>query len=220
MKKSFMALFLRLLFLGLFAFNPVMAVGQDSVSITKEGSITTYSISETDILKIQNVVLKPDSVVINYWGTIGGSLAGGFGEVNLGINKNLFSAHYFTYRKFELNFFSEEAPEPAYNELGLLFGRILTSSKRRFYFSVSAGISRIAITKWKVISVETRELLFSPYTYVEYDDYETVTIGYPIKCKIMYRGKYFGIGLDFIANMNPATDLAFGVPHLSFGKLK
>jgi hypothetical protein len=162
---------------------------------------------------------------INYWGTAGGTLIGKFGEINIDVNKNLFSVHYLEYKKFnglDIDFsYTYSKPDPEYKELGLLYGRILTDSNRRLYISISAGISRIVVKDWEIVLVEERDSWLSgPYTYVEYGGYEYMITGYPLKCKIMYRGKHLGIGLDLIANMSQDSYFTACVLHLSFGKLK
>lgn len=229
MGKLYRALSAFLVFFGFFIFLPGIAAGQDSLQAVE----TAIDSSSTSI----NVDLVPDNVVrpagkfnpqgpnINYWGTVGGSLTGEFDEINIDVNNNLFSVHYLEYKEFngwDIDFsYTYSKPDPEYKELGLLYGRILTDSKRRFYISVSAGISRVVVKDWEVVLVEQREGFFSgSYTYIEYGGYEYTITGYPLKCKIMYRGKYFGVGLDLIANMNPDAYSTAGALHLSIGKLK
>lgn len=227
MKKQYLAISAAALFSCLLAFVPNMAVGQDSLQVGEIAGDSANTIVKEQSLPDSSErpagKIKPRENNINYWGTIGGSLTGKFGEINLDVNKNLFSAHYLEYQKWtEISFdYSYEKPEPVYKELGLLYGRILTDSKRRFYISVSAGISRIVVKDWEVVLVEQRDSWLSgPYTYIEYGDYEYTITGYPVKCKIMLCGKYFGVGLDLMANMNPDAYSTAAELHISIGKLK
>jgi hypothetical protein len=204
-----------------------MALGQDSPQATGIASDST-AIMMKEKPVTDNPAQLADTGSLrktnnNYWGTVGGSLSGKLGEINVDVNKNLFSAHYLEYKKWtEISFdYSYEKPEPVYKELGLLYGRILTDRKRRFYFSVSAGISRIVVKDWEVVLVEQRDSWLSgPYTYIEYGDYEHTIIGYPVKCKIMLCGKFLGVGLDLMANMNPDAYSTAAALHISFGKLR
>ena len=214
---------------ALIALIPKISKGQDSlqaVETAKDSSSTSINVEVgTDSSFLPSEKTKPKESNINFWGTVGGSLTGKFDEINIVVNNNLFSVHYLEYKEFngwDIDFsYTYSKPDPEYKELGLLYGRILTDSKRRFYISVSAGISRVVVKDWEVVLVEQREGFFSgSYTYIEYGGYEYTITGYPLKCKIMYRGKYFGVGLDLIANMNPDAYSTAGALHLSIGKLK
>ena len=229
MKKQYRAITAVPLFLGLFVFLPKIATGQDSLQAGEiaadSASITIKKepVSDNSARPVGKV--KPEETNINFWGTAGGNITGGFGEINLGVNKNLFSVQYLVYEKWtEISLdidYSYEKPEPVYKELGLLYGRCLTKNKSILLFSVSAGISRIVVKDWKVVLVEQRDSWLSgPYTYIEYGSYEHTIIGLPVKCKIMLRARSVGIGLDLMANINPNAYSTAAALHLSFGKLK
>jgi len=215
------------LFSCLFVFVPNMAFGQDSLQTV--GTVRDSTIPSINVAPVTGRSLlppekaKPREINVNIWGTAGGSLTGRFGEINVAVNKNLFSVHYLEYEKWrDFSFdYTYEKPEPVYKESGLFYGRILTNNKSILYCSVSTGISRIVVKDWEVALVEQRDSWLSgSYTYIEYSDYEHTIIGLPVKCKIMLRARSVGIGLDLMANINPNAYSTAAALHLSFGKLK
>lgn len=212
------------LLVALCAFAPTVLFGQDSLGINKTGNdtqqVNAYPTLDTNSIKPLNDSLKPDASKVNVWGTLGGTLIGWSGGFNCNMNKNLVSLHHLQFQHLG-KIFSGDGPEPVYKELGLLYGRILTNSKSNFYCSVSAGISRMIIKeRVKIGELVETDLWYGTTTTIIYEDRNYAVFGYPIKCEVMYRRKYFGIGLNIIANVNPKNDYLQGFYVISIGRLK
>lgn len=165
--------------------------------------INVYTTLDTNSIKPLNDSLKSENLKFNVWGTVGVCVIGGMGELNLRHNKNIYSFQYIDNRGGwgdDSDFLGASTKStPDSKEYGLLYGRILTGDARNFYSSISAGISRMYFSS----------------TY-----HTDIVYGYPVKFKMMYRSKYFGIGTDVIVNFNNCNNYFTIMYHISLGKLK
>lgn len=211
--------------LALMVIVPCISHGQDSLGINKTCNdsipINVYPNMDTNKIKPLKDTLKPGGTKVNVWGTVGLNVTGGLVGLNISRNKNLYSIHYLQYQYYNSSeLFSGGTPDPQYKEVGLLYGIILTGSKRKFYSSIAAGISHMIVKEWVQVGVIPADPFWGTPASAVYEDRVHSIYGVPVKYEIMYRRKYFGIGLDLIANINSNNnymDLKF---HVSLGKLK
>jgi hypothetical protein len=208
-KRNFMKLELKyqtniVFLLALITLIPKISTGQDSlqaVETARDSSITSINlevVTDSSLLPSEKTKSKENN--INYWGTAGGTLVGWFGELDVNINKQIFSIQYTDFIARYSSDWDNPGPRiPSRKELGVLYGRILTEKQRKFYSSLSAGISRLA---------------FSESTN------NKIVYGCPIKCEIMYHGKYVGIGVSVTTNINSESSDLIGYYIISIGRLK
>jgi len=204
MEKTRRAITAVALFSCLFVFVPNIAFGQDSlrtVETARDSSITNINLDVvTDSSLLPSEKTKPRGTNVNYWGTAGGTLVGWYGEFDLNINKQIFSVQYTDFiDKYSSDWDNPGPHVPSRKELGILYGRILTKKQRKFYSTLSAGISRLAFSE---------------------SNNNEIVYGCPMKCEIMYRGKYVGMGVSVTTNINSESSDLIGYYIVSIGRLK
>ncbi len=194
------------------AFIPTVLLGQASSAITGSDTSKAYSITDGDIngnFQNEELTRVEDSLNNLYW------INAGLGVPSLGIDLNinyamqkvLITADVARVVKYNNNEFWDGVDKDC-SAYGILLGAY--KNNKNNFASISTGVSYV------VGLDRTEPEAYNPGT----ESVKFRTIGLPVKAQFSLHGKYIGIGISGILNINKNMPYGLVMLSLSFGKLK
>lgn len=194
------------------SFFPTIVLSQNITEINKSGSIIIYSKTyDKDSIGCQSIESNAKTNKKNdlWW------FSAGFGMPSLGINlsinhtinKVLISGDFIHVAKFNDNDFWGGVDKDCYS-YSFLLGAYKTD--KNIFSSISSGVSYI-------VGLDRPESeAYTPGV----ESIKFKTIGLPIKVQLSLNGKYVGLGVYGIFNLNKNMPYGIGVLSLSLGNMK